>query len=78
MYILYLSTDVNVGIGLGLFTDKYTLKSASISLWIFIGYVCIIIILEVVLHVVFTISAFSAPIEGIWPACNVHLSLTDE
>ena len=57
-------TDCNVGLGLGLYGEKYTLRTSFISLWTYIGYACIIIILQVVLHVLFFILAMKAPLDG--------------
>ena len=62
--ILLHFTDCNVGLGLGLYGEKYTLRTSFISLWTYIGYACIIIILQVVLHVLFFILAMKAPLHG--------------
>ena len=54
----------NVGIGLSLFSAKYSPRTSSASLWTFLGFIGLVVILEIVLHVWFTISAFMAPLEG--------------
>ena len=57
----------NVGIGLSLFSQRYSPSTSFISLWTFLGYIGLLVILEVVMHVVFIVSAMMAAPEG-----NLH------
>ena len=43
----------NVGIGLSLFSQRYSPGTLFISLWMYFGYNGLLVILEVVMHVVF-------------------------
>ena len=54
----------NVGTGLWLLCEKYTLRTSLDSFWTFLGYIAFFVILEVVMHVVFTTSACKAPPKG--------------
>ena len=62
--LLHHVTDANVGIGLGLFGEKYTLRTSFVSLATYIGYICVIVVLQVVLHVLFLVLAIKAPLHG--------------
>ena len=61
---IHMFAVTNVGIGLSLFSAKYSPRTSSASLWTFLGFIGLVVILEIVLHVWFTISAFMAPLEG--------------
>ena len=62
----------NVGIGLSLFSEKYSLRTSSASVWTFVGFIGLVIILEIILHVWFTVYAFMGPKEGIEQLIHLH------
>ena len=62
-YVFLIFTVTNVGIGIALFESGGCIEIAASEytiLWVYIAFVCFLLITQFVLFIVFTISAFTA------------------